>query len=315
MEEDYKIQLESKDSLIKSLQDNIATMKDSLNLKNEQIKTLESSLKIKDEKIETIEKSIKVIEEQIQSASSSSGEEKAVIQKELEIALAEKEEIRKEIANVKEYNEKLQKRLEETVEERDVLKKNKEIAETDNENLQKELDILNEELGKADKDLEQLELENEKLREASSKFLDSKIIDSTELEISKTEILEKMRKILQNAKHNIMIAVPSIEDLQELFLYEVRSSVSMKISCSINPGVVEHADLTEEFESLDNITLRNYSGEDRFTINRDSEELLFAVVGKSESNHLVIHTRDASHITLYNSLVMDSWLRARKLER
>ena len=315
MEDDYKKQLESKDSLIKTLQDNIATVKDSLGLKDEQIKTLQSTLKSKDEKIETIEKSINLIEEQIQSASSSSGEEKAVIQKELDIALADKEEIQKEVESLKEYNEKLQNRLEETVEERDILKKNHEIALTDKENLQKELEILNGELGNADKDLEQLELENEKLREAGSKYLDSKITDYTEIDITKIEILEKMRDILQNAKHNIMIAVPSIEDLQELYLYEVRSSVSMKISCSINPGVVEHADLTEEFESLDNITLRNYSGEDRFTINRDSEELLFAVVGNNENNHLVIHTRDSSHITLYNSLVMDSWLRARKLER
>ena len=254
-------------------------------------------------------------DELIQSASSSSGEEKAVIQKELEIVLADKEEIQKEVESLKEYNDKLQKRLEDTVEERDILKKNYEIALTDKDKLQKELEILNGELSNADKDLEQLELENEKLREASSKFLDSKIIDYTEMEITKTEILEKMREILQNAIHNVMIAVPSIVDLQELYLYEVRSSVSMKISCSINPGIVEHADLTEEFESLDNITLRNYSGEDRFTINRDSEELLFAVVGNNENNHLVIHTRDSSHITLYNSLVMDSWLRARKLER
>jgi len=314
MEEDYKKQLESKENVITTLQDNIATIKDSLNLKNEQIRTIESSLKIKDEKIEVLEKSIKLKEELIQSSSSSSGDEKAVIQKELEIALAEREEIQKEIVTVKEYNKKLQDRLEETVEERDVLKKNYEIVENDKNSFQKELDILNEELGNADKDLEQLELENEKLREAGAKFLDSKIIDSTDIEIPKKEILEKMRVILQKAKHNVMISVPSIEDLQELYLYETRSSVSMKVSCSINPGVVEHADLTEEFESLDNITLRNYSGEDRYSINRDSEELLFAIVGNNQNNHLVIYTCDPSHIKLLNSQIMESWLRARKLE-
>jgi len=101
--------------------------------------------------------------------------------------------------------------------------------------------------------------------------------------------------------------------LQELYLYELRSSVSMKIACSINPGIEEHSELLEEFESLDNISLRNYERKDRYVITRDGEELFFAAIGSSDENHLVFHTRDPRHITLFSSLATDGWIQSRKV--
>lgn len=254
MEEELKKQLETKQSLIKSLQENINTLKDSLSLKDEHVKTLETSLQIKEEKIRVIEESNREIEK---------------IQEELKLLLSE------------------------------------------NNMLKKKVEILNEELSKADKDVEQLEMENETLRTTNSPS--SLICNSTDIEIPKEEILKKMREILQNGKHNVMITVPSLEDLQELYLYEVRSSVSLKISCSIDAGKGDQSNLLEEFHSLDNISLRNYSNEDRFSINRDGAELLFAVIGSKQDNYLVVHTMDSNHIKLFNSFTMEAWLRGRKL--
>ncbi len=255
MEEELKKQLETKQHLIKTLQENINTLKDSLSLKDEHVKTLETSLKIKDEKIQVIEETNKEIDK---------------IQEELKRLL------------------------------------------TENEMLQKKVDILNEELSNADKDIEQLEMENENLREISPS--DSCIIDFTDVEIPKEAILRNMKDILQEGKHNVMITVPSLEDLQNLYLYEVRSSVSLKISCAINIGKGDQSNLLEEFQSLDNISLRNYGGEDRFSINRDGAELLFAVIGSKEDNYLVVHTKDPNHIKLFNSFTMEAWLRGRKLD-
>ena len=122
-----------------------------------------------------------------------------------------------------------------------------------------------------------------------------------------------MRQILETAVHKVTIAVPNIEDLQDLYLYEVRSSVNLQVSCFIDPGIELHSDLLEEFESLDNISLRTNESEDRYLILKDGEELFFAVVGNKEDNHLVFHTRDSKHIQLFNALVMESWLRSRKI--
>ncbi len=288
MEEEFKKQLTTKDALIKTLESSVQTLKESLSLKDDQIKTLESSLKIKDGNIETMEKTIAQKEEQIQKITSTASINEHIVsekEKELENVIKEKDNLQDQINRI-----------------------NSEIV-----NLNKEIDILNDELGKADRELEKLQLENETLRDAQIDAKTPKIIDYTTIEISKDDILEKMREILNNAKHNVMICVPTIDDLQALHLYEVRNFVNIKISCSIIPNDDDQANLVEEFLSLDNISIRNYSNEDRFSINCDGEELLFAIIGKRDNNFLTLHTKDENHIRLFNSFVMEAWLRGRKI--
>ena len=83
------------------------------------------------------------------------------------------------------------------------------------------------------------------------------------------------------------------------------------LDVKIDPEVVEQIDQLEEYESLDNITVKNFLGLDRYVILRDGEELLLAFKGKNDSNHLAFHTRDAAHIRIFSSLVMEAWLRSR----
>jgi len=270
----FDIKMKTKDELIDNMQnsmelkeDQIRTVRDSINLKTEQIKTLDSSLKIKDEKVKTMERTLLLKEE--------------------------------EINNIREH----------TVDKDELVEKNNYI-----EDLQGKLEILKGELEKADEDLEILETENETLRNQIVASTGSKIIDSTHLEIPKKMILEKMKEILMKALHNVTIVVPNIRDLQELTLYEVRSSVIIKVSTSIDITLEEDAEILEELESLDNISIRMFDSEDRYVIDRDGEELLFAVIGKNENNHLVLQTRDSLHIKSFKYLIMEAWLRSRKLD-
>ncbi|MFX0106315.1 MAG: hypothetical protein ACFE75_12620 [Candidatus Hodarchaeota archaeon] len=251
-----------------------------IKLKDEQIKTLESSLQLKDEQIKTLEKTIQTKDDETKT---------------LEKTIALKEEDIRKLASS-------------TVDSTSLKVKDESIAQ-----LQKEIEILNGELAKADEELESLELENEKLRKAQSSSKDIKIIDFTNIQIKKSEILQKMREILESAISNVTIVVPSIEDLQELYLYELRSSVNMMIACGVNPGLEEHSELLDEFESLGNISLRNYEREDRYILFRDGEELLFAAIGKTENNNLVIHTKDPRHIKLFSSLATEGWIQSRKI--
>jgi chromosome segregation ATPase len=260
----------------------IKTLQESLKLKDDQLNTLKDSLTLKDGQVKTLEDSLNLKAEKIDT---------------LEKTLKLKEE---QIAS----------QPTSSVDDSLIAEKDKAIDE-----LQKEIEVLSEELSKADEDIEGLEAELEKAKGGSSSgdSSNAKIQDFTNIVITKTEILEKMRSILETALHKVTIAVPSIEDLQDLYLYEVRSSVNLQISCLINPGIELHADLLEEFESLDNISLRTYEGEDRYIIVKDGEELFFAVVGNKEDNHLVFNTKDSKHIQLMNSIVMESWLRSRKI--
>jgi len=249
-------------------------------LKDEQVQTMENSLKWKDEQIKTLENSLKIKDEKDRTL------EKTIKLKDDEIRKLNATSIDRSALNEK--NEKTKQ-------------------------LEKELEILNGELAKLDEELEKLELENEKLKKADSSSKD-KIVDFTNMQITKSEILEKMREVLQNnAMANVTIIVPSIEDIQELYLYELKSSVAVNVACSINPGNDEHSEILQEHESLDNISIKNYEQGDRYGVNRDAEELLVAVIGSSENNHLVFHTKDSKHIRLLNSLITESWIRSRKV--
>ncbi len=275
-----KKKFEDYDLIIKSKEELINNLNTSLSLKEDQIKTMIDSMNLKEQHIDTLNKSLDLKNQNLKT---------------LEQSFKLKEEELKELSSS-------------TVKKNLLEEKDEEIEE-----YQKKLTILTGELEKADEDLDALEAENEKLRNNLASVPDEAIIDSTFREIPKAVILKKMRAILGNAVHNVTIAVLDINDLQDLHLYEVRANVNVKIMCNIDPSLEDDAELLEELESLDNITIRLYKDRDRFLIDRDGEELLFSIVGEGENNNLVIYTRDAKHQRLLRSLVMTGWLRARKL--
>lgn len=272
---------ENYDLIIKSKEDLTNNLTTSLNLKDDQIKTMIDSMNLKEQQLDTLNKSLEIKNQKIKT---------------LETSISLKEEELKEL-RASTVNKNLIEEKEEEIED-----------------CQNKLTILTGELEKADEDLEALEAENEKLRNNLASESDVKIIDSTFRKMPKGDILKKIREILGNAVHNVTIAVLDINDLQDLHLYEVRSSVNVKIMCNIDPSLEDDAELLEELESLDNISIRLYEDRDRYLIDRDGEELLFSIVGEGEENNLVLYTKDTKHQRLLRSLVMEGWLRARKLD-
>ena len=272
--EEYDLKFKSKEELITNLTK-------SLELKEDQIKTMIDSMNLKEQHNDTLNTSLQIKNEKI---------------KDLE-------------KNIRTINEKLNLLNSSTVDKDLITEKDDELEEYQNK-----LNILKGELEKQEEDLDALEAENEKLRNDLASSSDPQIIDWTYVEIPKESILKKIREIISKAVHNVTIAVPDIKDLQDLHLYEVRSSVNMKIMCYIDPSLEDDEQLLMEFESLDNITIRMYEDKDRFLIDRDGEELLLSIKGESENNNLVIHTKDEKHQRLLRSLVMEGWLRARKLD-
>ena len=251
-----------------------------LRLKDDQVRMLEDSIKWKDEQIKTLESSLRIKDEKAKTLE--------------ETITLKDDEIRKLNAT--------------SVDKNTLNEKNEKIS-----NLEKELKILNEELAKYDEELESLGLENEKLKEAKANSNNVSIIDYTDIKLAKSEILKKMREILPKAMNSVTIVVPNIEDLQDLYLYEVKSSVNMRIACSINQGNDVHSELLTEFQSLGNIAIRNYEEQDRYVLTRDGEELLLGVIGRTEEHNTVILTRDPNHIKILSDIAQRGWLQSRKI--
>ncbi len=260
------------------IKDQILQLKESLKLKNEQIKTLKESLLFKKEEAKSLRNTTQYQEAQIEK-------------------LEELVKKREEQMNSMGKSSANEAQLEEILE-----KKNKII-----EDLEAQADSLK----------QRLELKGETLielkEESQTEIHDTNIIDYTDIEIKPSEIIEKMNDILSKAINSVTIAVPNITDLEHLSLYEVKSSIAVKISCFIDLRREEHADIYREIENEGNLSIRSYDGKDQYIIMRDNEELLFAVIGKQENNHLALYTKDTEHIKALTPMVMDTWLRSKKL--
>ncbi|MHA1729533.1 MAG: hypothetical protein ACTSWY_12475 [Promethearchaeota archaeon] len=176
--------------------------------------------------------------------------------------------------------------------------------------LKEEIKLLNLDLKAADNEVEDLnnKLKNTKTSEVSS---ESKI---QVVALTRDQIIDFMIKILERALHNVNITTPTIMDLAELQLYDLRGTVNIKASCEIDQTEAEHTELLQEFDALDNISLRHFSNKDRWVCLKDNSELFIAAVGENDNDkNFAFFSNDGNHIRLFNSLVMESWLRARKI--
>ncbi|TFF98691.1 MAG: hypothetical protein EU547_00815 [Promethearchaeota archaeon] len=263
----------------------------------EKIEQLKESLDLKDEQIKTLKESLVFKKDQVQTLKNNSQYQKSQIHK-LEELIKTREE---QMESMKEKMESVEKspnnevQLKDTIQEKD---EKIDDLEAQIEELKQNLNYKKEKITELKKDMEDS---------------DTNIIDYTNIEISKAEILEKMEDILKNSINSIMICVPRITDLERLSLFDLKSSVAIKISCLVNMKRTDHVDLFKEFRDMGTVSIRNYEREDRYIIMRDNEELLFALVGNQEENHLAFYTTDSKHLKEFNPIVMDTWLRSKKI--
>ena len=66
------------------------------------------------------------------------------------------------------------------------------------------------------------------------------------------EILNKIKEISKRAISSILIIVPELKDIENIHLYEIKSSTSIRIACKI-----DCLELFDELISLENIKIRN----------------------------------------------------------
>jgi len=170
--------------------------------------------------------------------------------------------------------------------------------------LEEELNLLTQDLDAADEEVENL---NQKLQNFEERAIQG-------FYLPKTAVLKVIKSILMEGLHTVILTTPNIEDIKDLDLYEIKPSVNIKVATCINPSNPDHQEILREL-TFDNIVIRIDDFKDRYCILSDGAELFFGIVGNNEDEILTLRTKDSKHIKLLSSLVMESWLRARKLKK
>jgi hypothetical protein len=168
--------------------------------------------------------------------------------------------------------------------------------------LEDEVALLKSDIDAADKKIEDLESQNK---------ISKDYVQATQF-ITRGQAANHLHNLLQDALHNITITVPSIEDIKDLDIYSVKSTVMIKLACDIDVNNETHKEIIKEFQSFENVSFRVYNGKDRWSAIKDGDELFMGVLGKDPDKILCILTKDPWHVRFFNNLVMDSWLRAKK---
>lgn len=179
--------------------------------------------------------------------------------------------------------------------------KDYEQLKRDKEALEEEMNYLQDDLLAADEEVEKLENQIKELEKKTSIIL------------NRIQVGEIMKEIFATSLHNVTICIPTIEDLDKLDLYSVPSSVVIKASCFIDSANPQHLKLMDEMKSFDNISLRLFDGQDRWTILKDREVLFMAIEGKSPNQLLSFKAEDSAHIDVFSNLMMETWLRGQNI--
>ena len=176
--------------------------------------------------------------------------------------------------------------------------------ELKNKSLEEEMELLAQDLDAADEEVEKL---NQKLHNFEEKAKEG-------FYLPKDSVLKEIKSILMKGLHTIILTTPIIENIRDLELYDVKPSVNIKVATGIEPSNPDHQEILREL-TFDNIAIRIDDYKDRYCILRDGEELFLGISGKNEDSILTLRTKDSKHIKLLSSLVMESWSRARKLQK
>jgi ElaB/YqjD/DUF883 family membrane-anchored ribosome-binding protein len=267
-----------------NLKTQIDSLKASLDMKETHIKTLGETIKMKDEQLALKNDQIKMKEDQI-GIYQKTLEEKSKAFDELKASCVDKAVLAQKEAIVTEREASIQ-----------ALQAQVKIMEEEAELLKGDIDA-------ADEEVEQL---TDKIQKIQNEAKDA--VSNT-----RVQVIDKMKKILGEGLHNVNITAPSIEDLAELDLYSVKTSVNLKVSCSIEAGNPKHTDLQQEFQAFDNISLRAFDERDRWMILKDNEVLFMAIAGIEPNKFLAFSSEDPKHIKFFNTISMESWLRGRKV--
>ncbi|MHA1368412.1 MAG: hypothetical protein ACTSWN_11950 [Promethearchaeota archaeon] len=302
---------------------NIISMKDTeIKQLTARAEEMQASLKNKENNLFRAKAKISVLEE----AATKAKKEAIVFKKKFEEISKEKEELEtkltEELQELKSEKEDLEKRLatleEESTKTIESLRKEKfEINERLKARID-EIDHLKAKLSDSEKLIKALEQETAQLRytillkEKEEKEKKKIKVHGTQLFFGKDRIIELFNKLLDDALHNVMIVVPTMDDLMRLDLLKLKPSVKVSAMAKIDMANQKHLDYYESLSDLANIEIRSFDWEDRFGINVDRGKAFIGVNSKGEIFGVLTDDEDAIDFFV-KRIIVECWTLARRL--
>ena len=126
----------------------------------------------------------------------------------------------------------------------------------------------------------------------------------------------QINEALTRVKAKFHIITPKLEDVDLVAVSKVKKFVNVRISTNFDSNNPKDQVKLAEILSYPNISIRLYTRENLFSLNRDYEEIVICAASKSDFGGLEIAGMGSvlsEHVKLFAPLVEDVWIQGKKI--
>jgi len=131
-------------------------------------------------------------------------------------------------------------------------------------------------------------------------------------------IRAQINESLSRVKMRVHIIVPRLENIDLVALSQLKKHINIRISTNFDLNNPEHQTKLMQIEEISNITIRHYSVENLWSINKDFEEVIVCVVSRTGEGEIEIAGMGSvleEHVKLFAAMLEDVWIQSKKIEQ
>ena len=131
-------------------------------------------------------------------------------------------------------------------------------------------------------------------------------------------IRAQINESLSRVKMRVHIIAPRLENIDLVALSQLKKHINIRISTNFDLNNPEHQAKLMQIEEISNITIRHYSVENLWSINKDFEEVIVCVVSRTDEGEIEIAGMGSvieEHVKLFATMLEDVWMQSKKVEQ
>ncbi|UCC20589.1 MAG: hypothetical protein JSV62_04690 [Promethearchaeota archaeon] len=131
-------------------------------------------------------------------------------------------------------------------------------------------------------------------------------------------IMAQINESLSRVKMRVHIVAPKLADIDLIALTRLKKHINIRVSTNFDLNNPEDLIRFKEVEGYPNLTIRHYTRENLWSINKDFEEVVVCVVSKKEDGEFEIAGMGSvleEHVKLFAAVLEDVWIQSKKYDQ
>ena len=131
-------------------------------------------------------------------------------------------------------------------------------------------------------------------------------------------IKAQINESLTRVKMRVHLVAPKLGDIDLVALSRLKKHINIRISANFDLSNPEDQMLFKQIEDFPNFSIRHYSREILWSINKDFEDVIICAVSKTDQGEFEIAGMGSvleEHVKLFAAVLEDIWIQSKKLDQ